>query len=224
MRRFLLVGTDTDIGKTTASAALCAALLRDGLHVAACKPVETGSAEHSDLVALRAVVGADERLTLVDGLRFELAAAPSAAARAAGIPAPTVERCAAIVRAAEAGTDAVVVETCGGALTPLSASAYVCDVARALPEYRIVLVAGLRLGVLSHSFAIAEYLRSIGRPCTDAIVCDRFGPSPAWYVDSTREDMEARGLHVAAFIPHGIQADAGRLAAIAGPLAARGAA
>lgn len=218
MQRFLLLGTDTDIGKTTACAALCAALLRTGRTVVACKPVETGSQTHADLKSLQTLLGAGERLRTVAGIRYELAAAPSAAARDAGERPPSIAECAKIVRAAEDDAGGIVVETCGGALTPLSASEYVGDLAASLPDYRVILVAGLRLGVLSHSFSAAHYMRSIGRPIDAVILCDRFGHSTAAYVRSTQEDMERRGLHVAAFIPHGVDTDVDLLASCVGSL------
>lgn len=210
MRRFLLLGTDTDVGKTTVAAALCAAALRSGLRVAACKPVETGAPEHGDLDAIRAIAGNGVRC--VAGARLELAAAPSAAARAAGAAAPTIAACVACVRSAEDGADAVVVETCGGALTPLSDTEYVADLAAALPDYRVILVAALKLGVLSHSFGVAEYLNAKGRPMDGVVLCERFGPCDAWYLESTEADLAARGLRVAARIAFGDQTNAQRLA------------
>src|ERR1700674_3010970 len=88
VRRYLLLGTDTDVGKTTVAAALCAAALRSGLLVAACKPVETGAPERGDLDVIRAIAG--NAVRCVAGARLELAAAPSAAARAAGAAAPPI--------------------------------------------------------------------------------------------------------------------------------------
>ena len=210
--RFLLLGTDTDVGKTTVGAALCGALLNKGARVAACKPVETGASEHSDLARLRALIS-DDRLALINGIRFDLAAAPSAASRAAGIAAPTNAQCAGFVRGAERTADAVVVETCGGALTPMSDTEYVSDLAPLLPEYRVVLVAALRLGVLSHTFAAAHYLRSIGSAPWAVVLVDRLGVSPEWYRQSTQEDMRRHGLQIGAFIPFGIAEDRAQLAA-----------
>lgn len=201
MKRYLLFGTDTDVGKSYAAAALCAALLRTGARVAACKPVETGAAEQNDLGAIQALVRQDERLTCIRGIRLTLAAAPSAAARAQSHEPITAARCAAIVRAAENGMDAIVVETCGGGLTPLSEFELVADLAAHLPNFERVLVAGLRLGVLSHAFGIAHYLRSIHHPLHRVVLCDRFGESPRWYVDSTIEDLGHRGLRVEAYLP-----------------------
>lgn len=204
MRRFLLLGTDTGVGKTFVAGLLCSALLQAGLRVVACKPVETGSPAESDLDAIARLCGEGSRSAFrtLAGYRFALPAAPAAAARAEGKAAPTAADFAGIAREAERGADAVVVEGCGGALSPLSDHDYVADAARELADYRLVLVAGLRLGVLSHAFGIAHYLRSIGRHAFEIVACDCFGPSSPSFVGSTREDLGRRGLRVAAFVPH----------------------
>lgn len=201
MHRYLILGTDTGVGKTFVSAALCAALLRTGQRVTACKPIETGNPRESDLDVIARLCGPSEKLDVHPGVRYALAAAPSAAARAQGSPAPSAAQCAMM---AHAGSGAIVVETCGGALTPLSASEYVADIAAALPDFRTLLVAGLRLGVLSHTFGALEYLRSHGRAIASVLLNDCFAPSPPWYVKATREDLAARGL-ACAYVAHGAQ-------------------
>src|SRR5579863_8472059 len=50
--RYLVLGTDTDVGKTHVCAALCLTLLAAGKRVVACKPVETGIATVSDLAGV----------------------------------------------------------------------------------------------------------------------------------------------------------------------------
>lgn len=201
--RYLLLGTDTDVGKTFVCAALCAALLRTGARVTVCKPVETGAPPETDIDAVARLCERNPRLRSAKGLRYALAAAPTAAARAESRPAPSAGDVAAMIRGAEERTDAIVVETCGGALTPLSATDYVADVAVRLPGYTTVLIAGLRLGVLSHALGAVEYLRSRGMPSPAVVLNDRYAASPAWYVESTRSDLASRGIDVASVIPHG---------------------
>jgi dethiobiotin synthetase len=205
--RYLLLGTDTDVGKTFVCAALCTALLRDGSRVTACKPLETGAPAEPDLDIVMRLCEKNERLRVNKGLRYALAAAPTAAAKAELRPAPSAADVASIVRSSEEDTDAVVVETCGGALTPLSSVDYVADLAERLPDYRTVLIAGLRLGVLSHAMGALEYLKSRGLPAPIVVLNDRYGTSPDWYVESTRADLSTRGLIVAAFIAHDAKLD-----------------
>ena len=197
-RRYLVLGTDTDVGKTFVCAALCAALLKTGSRVTVCKPVETGG--QSDLDAIAHLCKRSERLRVRKGLRYALAGAPTAAAKAENRPAPSALDVAAIVRSSEEQADAVIVETCGGALTPLSHADVVADLVARLPEYRPVIVAGLRLGVLSHTFGAVEYLRSRGAREPLVVLNDRYASSPFWYVESTRGDLRLRGLDAVAFV------------------------
>jgi dethiobiotin synthetase len=202
VHRYLLLGTDTDVGKTYVAGALCAQLIARGMTVTACKPLGTGDAGESDLVAIARMVGDNSRLRVRSGIHLPLAAAPSAAARAANTAPPTSAQLAVIARAAEIGSDAIVIESCGGALTPISDREYVADLAFSLADYDTIVVAGLKLGVLSHVFGAAEYLRSRGRNVAGAVLVDRFGISPDWYVASTIADLAARGIPCIAFIPH----------------------
>lgn len=207
--RYLLFGTDTDVGKTFVCAALSAALLRAGLRVTACKPLETGGQPNQDdLETVSRLCGRDQRLRTRRGLRYALAAAPTAAAVAERRPPATVSDLVTIVRAAEEDTDAVVAETCGGALTPLSSVELMVDLAPRLPDYQPLLVAGLRLGVLSHSFGAAEALHARGGRPPLIVLNDRFSESPRWYVDSTRNDLRARGLETIAAIGHDVTVEA----------------
>jgi dethiobiotin synthase len=207
MHRYLILGTDTGVGKTYVAGALCAALLRAGLRVTALKPVETGYPNESDLERIAQSCGFNDRLRVATGIQFSLPASPSAAARAENRPAPTIAECAAAARAAVDVSDAVVVETCGGAFTPLSDREYVADFVAALPEFRTFLVAGLRLGVLSHAFGAAEYFIARGLAAPRVVLNDCYSESPAWYIESTRADLASRRLAAAAYVAHGAPVD-----------------
>ena len=88
-------------------------------------------------------------------------------------------------------------------MTPLSNADCVADIAPRLPDYQPLLVAGLRLGVLSHAFGAMEALQARGARKPLVILSDRFRESPAWFVESTRDDLASRGLRAVAFVGHG---------------------
>ena len=92
-------------------------------------------------------------------------------------------------------------------MTPLSAADCVADLAPRLPDYQPLLVAGLRLGVLSHAFGAAEALKARGARTPLVIFSDRQRQSPAWYVESKRADLASRGLETVAYIGHGVPAE-----------------
>lgn len=212
---FLVMGTDTDVGKTHICAALSLTLLDAGHRVVACKPVETGiattssdddrNAVGSDLqVVERACAAAPAgRIRYVHGARYPLPAAPTAAARAAGVRSMSAAEAAALVRSVEDGADAVVVETCGAAMTPLSDTDVMSDLATLLPDYLPIIVAGLRLGVLSHTIAAVECLRSRGARRMTVVLNDRYTKSPASFTESVRYDLRLRGIETLTVVPHG---------------------
>jgi dethiobiotin synthetase len=150
-----VAGTDTAVGKTRVAVALVRALVRDGLDVAAMKPVAAGAEptpeglRNDDALALMRVANVPAPYARVNPYCAKLAASPHIALCGESISVDT-----AVIRqqfdllAAEA--DFVVVEGAGGWYAPLDPLHTMADVARAL-ELPVMLVVGLRLGCLSHA-------------------------------------------------------------------------
>jgi dethiobiotin synthase len=152
-RALFVAGTDTEIGKTVVAALLARAAARSGPS-RYWKPVQTGAASDSDVVARLAGVRA-----LEPGYRFALEASPHAAARAEG-RAIALARLDELLdeheRAASGGS--LVVELAGGLLVPLDDELTELDwLARRRPA--LVLVAHSGLGTLNHTLLSLEALR-----------------------------------------------------------------
>jgi dethiobiotin synthetase len=117
MRGFFIAGTDTGVGKTEISRALCALLLERGYAPVPLKPVETGcAADHpEDALALQQACGTSLPLDRICPYRFRLPAAPLVAAEAEGrhIDVAHLES---VARQA----DLIVVEAAGGLIVPLA--------------------------------------------------------------------------------------------------------
>lgn len=166
---YLVVGTDTGVGKTTAAVALIHAFRRKGLRVAAMKPVAAGCEitggqfEHADVRALAAAsnVSADRRL--MNPYAFVPPIAPHIAAEQTGV---RIERekilsaYAALARAA----DVVIVEGVGGFRVPLGEHWDTADMAVAL-GLPLILVVGLRLGCLNHALLTWEAIERRDLKC-----------------------------------------------------------
>lgn len=146
-RRFVIVGTDTGVGKTVFSAALVGAL-------GACywKPVQSGLEEETDSQCVARLSGAAPARILPELWRLRLPASPHIAARAEGVeidPArlipPDVD-------------DPLVIETAGGVMVPLTDNVLTIDV---LARWRlpVILVARTALGAINHSLLTIEALR-----------------------------------------------------------------
>jgi dethiobiotin synthetase len=192
MRGFFIAGTDTGVGKTEVSRALCSLLLQRGQAPRPLKPVETGCApDHpEDALALQQACGTSLPLELICPYRFRLPAAPLVAAEAEGrrIDVGHLE---AVARQA----DLIVVEAAGGLIVPLAR-----DGGRVLTNLDfaqrlglpVILVGRAGLGTLNHCALSATALASRGLTLA-AVVLNRVAaaddPSvssnPRWVAELT---------------------------------------
>lgn len=152
MRRFIVSGTDTGIGKT-----IFAAGLTGHLRAHYWKPVQAGLDEETDseVVARLSGLGADR----VIPERYRLTT-PCSPHQSAAIDGMTI---AAAALALPNIAGALVVEGAGGLLVPLSPTLLYADVIAGwgLP---VILVARTSLGTINHSLLSIEALRSRSVP------------------------------------------------------------
>lgn len=163
----IVTGTDTEVGKTVATAAITAALVGQGMRVAVVKPTQTGlqPGEAGDVDEVVRLAGT-RNVTTHEFVRLPDPLAPDAAARLAGTELPTItehaERVAEIAQRDDVNT--VIVEGAGGLLVHLDgAGATLADLAIALRHKGIragfILVVAPRLGTLNVTALTAEALR-----------------------------------------------------------------
>jgi dethiobiotin synthetase len=160
-----MLGTGTDVGKTYVTAALAAAV-RHQRRVLALKPVESGvvEGEPGDAGTIARAAGHPAQLS---SWRFLRGVSPHLAAREQGQTlalAPVVQWIAAAERAA--GASVTLIETAGGACSPLAPGVTNIELARALEPALWVLVAPDALGVLHD---VTATLRALPRK-PDAVV------------------------------------------------------
>ena len=149
MTRFVVSGTDTDIGKTVFAAALAGAL---GARY--WKPVQAGTEPETDSRTVARLAGVE---TLPEAYRFKLAASPHQAAAAEGVTIAT--------DALSPPPGPVVIEGAGGLMVPLTRTTLNIDVfARwGLP---LILCAATRLGTINHTLLSVEAIRARAIPLT----------------------------------------------------------
>jgi dethiobiotin synthetase len=163
---YFVTGTDTEVGKTLVASALVNTLVRQGMRVAAMKPVAAGTRlmngewhnEDVDILASEANVKLPTALTTPYLLRD--AAAPHIAAAQEGVNIDIAHILSCYDRVATA-SDAVVVEGVGGFRVPLSFQDDTADLAQRL-GLPVILVVGLRLGCLSHALLTADAVAARG--------------------------------------------------------------
>ncbi len=157
----MILGTDTDVGKTHVAQVLIRQLVERGQRVGAYKPVASGCQSGdpaSDPVRLRAATGVDWPLEMVCPQSFRTAVAPPLAASREGraVDEPLLSRG---VQRWCGQCDVLIVEGAGGALSPLGPTTTVLDVASDL-GYPVVLVAAHRLGMMNHVLLTLEAVRA----------------------------------------------------------------
>ena len=172
MIRFV-TGTDTGVGKTLASAALCRADREAGRMVLYAKPVQTGLEQEEAGDA--AFVAAAAKVPVVECLRFPDPLAPAVAAERAGDVIDVGALLADLEKAGD-GFDRVVVEGAGGLLVPLWGAVTMADLADALGA-GLVVVTRPGLGTLNHTALTLEAANSRGLP-VDGLVISGWPSAP----------------------------------------------
>ncbi|MBI2802409.1 MAG: dethiobiotin synthase [Gammaproteobacteria bacterium] len=161
-----ITGTDTEIGKTTVTAALLFGLQQRGCPAVGMKPVAAGAvmkngvATNADVDQLRRLAPSYIPSKLINPYLFEAPTAPQIAAER---EARTIEW--PVIAAAFADltrlSSCVVVEGIGGWDVPLSTVLSSRDIPRrlALP---VILVSGIRLGAINHTLLTARAIENDG--------------------------------------------------------------
>lgn len=165
-----VTGTDTGVGKTVVACALVRGLRARGIETGVIKPIETGVGADgpADAIALRDTCGQRDSLGDVCPQPFELAAAPSVAAAAAGRPVDL----SAISRAYDRvrrGCDFVVAEGAGGLLVPIADGFDMLDLALRL-RLPALLVARAALGTINHTLLSLEIAHQRGLAVAGVVI------------------------------------------------------
>ncbi|MFJ8472429.1 dethiobiotin synthase [Kitasatospora sp. NPDC094011] len=173
-RILFVTGTNTDVGKTVATAAVASAALRAGRTVAVLKPGQTGVApgEPGDAAEVRRLAG---ELTIRELVRYPEPLAPDTAARRASMPYLSPAEVVAEVRELAATHDLVLVEGAGGLLVRYDdRGRTLADQARAVLDAglaaEILLIASAGLGTLNIVSLTAEALAARELPLAGLLI------------------------------------------------------
>ena len=199
MRSFFVTGTDTGVGKTTVSCALCAySSLNRGLDVGVMKPFESGLALYGkdslprDAILLKEASGSKDDLSLINPYALETPVAPEAAAEIEHVQID-LENLDRLYRRLEAAHDILFVEGAGGVLVPIKKGFFFSDLMRRWKTSAIV-VSRLGLGTINHTLLTCRFLRSEHIPVAGVIINDTEGKKDA--ATKTNPEMLARYLDV----------------------------
>lgn len=177
-RRWLVLGTGTDVGKTFFCEVLCRALAARGLRVGALKPIETGLGSHGEAPDVKRLESA------ASGVRppsphplygYAEPLTPALAARRAERPIEWAALEQWLHQVEKNNPEATwIVEGAGGAFSPLADGATNVELARRLRPDRLLLVGPDRLGTLHDVLSTVRALRSEAHP-PDLVVLSKPG-------------------------------------------------
>ncbi len=163
---YLVVGTDTGVGKTYVSSALVRHFVNAGFKTAGMKPIASGCDEvdgvliNEDVTALMQASNVKAPLDMINPYRFAPAIAPHIAAQQTGVAIDTDVIFAAYQQLSQIA-DVVIVEGAGGFLVPLNSHQTLADLAVQL-NIPVILVVGMRLGCINHALLTVEAIAARG--------------------------------------------------------------
>ena len=195
VRGIFITGTDTEVGKSVVSAAVCAALAARGERVAAFKPVVTGLDDPPgdwprDHELLAEAASAGQSPEEVAPLRFGPAVSPHLAAELAGQTIEPHDLVRAAQRTGERA-DALICEGVGGLMVPLTTGYAIRDLALDL-HLPVVIAARPGLGTINHSLLSIEAARAGGLE-VKAVVLTPWPAEPSPMERSNRDTIATVG-------------------------------
>ncbi len=202
MSVLVVTGTDTGVGKTVTTAALACSARLAGIDVVVCKPVQTGTADGDDDLAVVSRLSGVDRV--IGSWRYPGALAPAAAAERAGLPLPNRVELSVLLRVIDHSRQLTLVEGAGGLLVELGDSGVTLrDIARdAHAPVLVVVSAGL--GTLNHTALTLEALAAQRIPCAGLVI--GAWPADPGPVELTNRDALARMAPLRAVLPAGAAA------------------
>lgn len=148
--RFFVTGTDTGVGKTVASALLCAAL--DAIYW---KPIQTGSREGTDRATVIRLASLPRTRTIPETYSFSPPVSPHLAAHMAGARIQLRQ-----IRLPHLSRDQnLITEGAGGVFVPINDTQLMTDLMRRL-KLPVLIVARSSLGTINHTTLSLAALRA----------------------------------------------------------------
>lgn len=194
LHRYLVTGTDTDVGKTRVTAALALALRIGGETPTVVKLVQTGLDPRVPGDAVRA--GKLSGCKHVELARFRKPADPWSAALAEGMPTVHAEDLAHVI---EGIKGAVVAEGAGGLAVPLN-SAQNFGTLAVLAKLEVIVVVGLRLGCMNHALLTLALCDQLRLKVAGGVLVDRWENHDAAYVADVKRALQGK-LEILGILP-----------------------
>lgn len=186
MHRFLVTGTDTDVGKTRLTAALALALQQAGEKPTVVKLVQTGLPPGIPGDAARAGKAAGTRY--VELARFTKRGDPWSAAMAQNASEVHAYE---LVDTLNSIDGAIVAEGAGGIMVPLNPNEHFGHVA-VQAKLEVIVAVGLRTGCLNHALLTLNLCESLRLPVAGAVLVERWEPADEAYRNDVARALQGK--------------------------------
>lgn len=201
---FFILGTDTNVGKTTIAVNLLSFLKKNGYSTLGLKPIATGAQlteyglRNSDAVHLQKSATIHIPYEQVNPFCFLAPVAPHIAAAQQSSQLSVDKIMDFCELPLHLNPDYYVVEGLGGAAVPLNEKETMLDLMQqlALP---VILIVGLRLGCLNHTLLTYEILRKRNIPLV-ACICNQIDPDMLFHEENALYLKQAMNVPFFSFV------------------------
>lgn len=177
---FFILGTDTNVGKTTMAVNLLSFLKSNGYSTLGLKPIATGALltenglRNSDAIHLQKTATIPIPYEQVNPFCFLAPIAPHIAAAQQSSQLSVNKIMALCELTLNLKADYYIIEGLGGAAVPLNEKETMLDLIQEL-DLPVILIVGLRLGCLNHALLSYEVLKKRNIPVV-ACICNQIDP------------------------------------------------
>ena len=173
MKGYFITGTDTDVGKTIATAVLGLLFQKKGMKVGVMKPVASGGREiegkhySEDAIYFKKVLSLTETLQTINPVCFEHPLAPKVAADQVGRELDLAAVQAAYTRI-KGQKDVLLIEGVGGVMVPLRHDYLVLDMIKDF-KFPVIIITRPNLGTINHTVLTTSILKQENIPIAGLI-------------------------------------------------------
>ena len=188
-KKIIVVGTDTEVGKTYVSVKIMEKLKKLGLNTCGLKPISSGGVKigqkffNLDALKLISISSTKYDYNVINPNFFRLPVAPHIAAYYQNCHISLVKLIKQTHKSLEKiKSDITIIETCGGILTPLNRKEFFSDYIKAL-KFPVIMVVKMKLGCINHALLTAMCFREKNINCI-GWVANTIGEKMEFYEDN----------------------------------------
>lgn len=196
-----ITGTDTDVGKTVATATIASCLKSSGKKVAAMKPIQTGT-DTQKILDIEFVYRVLDEEFLIDDVcpyRFTEPLSPKLASEISGEEI-NINTIVSAFRKLHDKFEHLIVEGAGGIMAPIKKDYFMSDLICDM-DIPLIIVARPDLGTINHTLLTIEYAKY---KCLDVmgVIINKYPPEPGYAELTNPNEISAiSGVPILGIIP-----------------------